>query len=261
MSDSGYEGAEQALDEQLTELVEIEQTLDQVEDFEYIRDRLERWHQRTIQLIAARISTDEAKKFSTYTIKMSFITAIEPIAQFNNLQENIGRYRSRLASLREEIRNPKNRFFEAKEPNSTADIKGQSAHSNPTDESRLLNDDQKKGLALVEPAGKDVASRVGGGSVEASSTSVQLAFPDKVTRAWLREHVPMSFWLWLAGVLMAAFLLGATVGQTTLVRELISKKSDGSTSQPAISSDDIKNKVDELTQAHIATSLITSVSL
>ena len=39
-----------------------------------------------------------------------------------------------------------------------------------------------------------------------------LTLPDKVTYEWLRHNVPMSFWFWLGGIILAAFLVGVRVG-------------------------------------------------
>jgi hypothetical protein len=36
--------------------------------------------------------------------------------------------------------------------------------------------------------------------------------PDKVTLSWMVRHVPISFWLWLAGIIGAAFAAGAKLG-------------------------------------------------
>lgn len=40
----------------------------------------------------------------------------------------------------------------------------------------------------------------------------ELALPDKVTLSWMMKHVPVSFWLWLAALLSAAFVAGAKWG-------------------------------------------------
>jgi hypothetical protein len=36
--------------------------------------------------------------------------------------------------------------------------------------------------------------------------------PEKVTLSWLVQHVPISFWFWLVGLLAAAFAAGAKIG-------------------------------------------------
>ena len=35
-----------------------------------------------------------------------------------------------------------------------------------------------------------------------------LVVPEVVTYAWMKEHVPMSLWLKLAGILMGGFMIG-----------------------------------------------------
>jgi hypothetical protein len=41
--------------------------------------------------------------------------------------------------------------------------------------------------------------------------------------AWLVHNVPVTFWVWFAGLLIGAIVIGITVGQTTLVKELFKK--------------------------------------
>ena len=38
--------------------------------------------------------------------------------------------------------------------------------------------------------------------------------PQKITIKWLYEHAPISFYFWLAGVIMSSFAAGVFVGQT-----------------------------------------------
>lgn len=40
----------------------------------------------------------------------------------------------------------------------------------------------------------------------------QPELPEKVTISWLVQHVPISFWFWLVGILAAAFFAGARTG-------------------------------------------------
>jgi hypothetical protein len=40
----------------------------------------------------------------------------------------------------------------------------------------------------------------------------QPELPEKVTISWLVQHVPVSFWIWLFGLLAAAFVLGMKLG-------------------------------------------------
>ena len=69
---------------------------------------------------------------------------------------------------------------------------------------------------------------------------------DKVTLAWLYRRVPVKIWGTLAGFIVAAFLGGVSLGQTTFIRELLGKHEP----PPKISSEELKNKVDQLIQGH-----------
>jgi hypothetical protein len=50
-----------------------------------------------------------------------------------------------------------------------------------------------------------------------------LEFPERVTLSWLWRHVPFSFWVWLVGLLVSAFLIGISIGQLKIVQHLISQ--------------------------------------
>lgn len=54
--------------------------------------------------------------------------------------------------------------------------------------------------------------------------SAGLEYPHKVTLSWIWKHVPVSFWIWLVSLLIAAFLIGVTVGQISWIQDLINKK-------------------------------------
>ena len=41
----------------------------------------------------------------------------------------------------------------------------------------------------------------------------QPSLPEKVTISWLIQHVPVSFYVWLAGLLATAFLFGVQIGK------------------------------------------------
>lgn len=47
-----------------------------------------------------------------------------------------------------------------------------------------------------------------------------LALPEKVTLGWLWQHVPLSLWFWLIGLVASAFLVGIRVGQIASIRQL-----------------------------------------
>lgn len=51
-----------------------------------------------------------------------------------------------------------------------------------------------------------------------------LAYPKKITLFWLVKNVPIKFWLWLVGLLLAVFVTGITVGQVDWVKELFGQK-------------------------------------
>ena len=50
----------------------------------------------------------------------------------------------------------------------------------------------------------------------------ELQPPNTFTIHWAFEYVPLKFWVWFAGLLLAAFIFGVAVGQITLVREIFS---------------------------------------
>jgi hypothetical protein len=50
----------------------------------------------------------------------------------------------------------------------------------------------------------------------------ELQPPNTFTIHWAFDHVPLKFWAWFAGLLIAAFIFGVAVGQITLVREIFS---------------------------------------
>lgn len=50
-----------------------------------------------------------------------------------------------------------------------------------------------------------------------------LEMPDRVTLAWLWRKVPLRFWFWLVGLLVAAFLFGLSVGQLDLMQDLLNQ--------------------------------------
>lgn len=48
-----------------------------------------------------------------------------------------------------------------------------------------------------------------------------LRYPEKVTVKWLINNVPVQVWIALVSLLLTAFMLGISVGQTTFVQEII----------------------------------------
>jgi len=55
------------------------------------------------------------------------------------------------------------------------------------------------------------------------SVSEKLSYPDKITLAWLFCHAPIKMWCILGSIMIAAFLFGIRVGQTSFIKELFGK--------------------------------------
>lgn len=68
----------------------------------------------------------------------------------------------------------------------------------------------------------------------------EIELPEKITAAWLYKHAPVHFWFSAFGIIIASFLAGATVGQTTFIQELLGKKQTQNSTQPATSFDSTK---------------------
>ncbi|PUB72221.1 MAG: hypothetical protein DBP03_17675 [gamma proteobacterium symbiont of Ctena orbiculata] len=56
-----------------------------------------------------------------------------------------------------------------------------------------------------------------------SEEKKQLEWPQKITLSWLYTHAPFSLWAKTVGFLLAAFVLGVSVGQSQLYEEVASK--------------------------------------
>jgi hypothetical protein len=82
------------------------------------------------------------------------------------------------------------------------------------------------------------------------ATKAEVQLPEKVTAAWLWHNVPIEFWLTLVGAFLTIFILGTRTGQFNFVQRIYGTNMDQSATQPKVSSEEIKNKVDQLTQAH-----------
>ena len=74
-----------------------------------------------------------------------------------------------------------------------------------------------RSIDQFQKAEADAATSVAPPQVEAD-----LELPGRVTLAWLWQHVPASLWIWLLGLLVAAFIFGVTVGQIDWVQKLVS---------------------------------------
>lgn len=56
--------------------------------------------------------------------------------------------------------------------------------------------------------------------------TMEAKYPEKVTLSWLYSHVPMSFWFWAVGILLAVFVGGVNLGSSKFYKEKL---------QPAVS--------------------------
>ncbi len=59
---------------------------------------------------------------------------------------------------------------------------------------------------------------------QANKGDDDLAYPKKITLFWLIKNVPITFWFWLVGLLIAAFLAGIRIAQVSWVKELFGQK-------------------------------------
>jgi len=57
----------------------------------------------------------------------------------------------------------------------------------------------------------------------AIETAEPLEWPQKITLSWLFKHAPIGLWFKAGGILLAAIILGITIGQSQLYKELSSK--------------------------------------
>lgn len=59
---------------------------------------------------------------------------------------------------------------------------------------------------------------------QANKGDDDLAYPEKITLFWLIKNVPIKFWFWLVGLLLAAFVVGIKVAQVSWVKVLFGQK-------------------------------------
>ncbi len=50
-----------------------------------------------------------------------------------------------------------------------------------------------------------------------------LEWPQKITLSWLYKHAPIGLWFKAGGILLAALILGITIGQSQIYKDLSSK--------------------------------------
>jgi hypothetical protein len=60
-----------------------------------------------------------------------------------------------------------------------------------------------------------------------------LTLPEKVTLAWMWDHVPVTWWWWIGTILVAVFAVGLTLGQSEFYWQLAGKLPGGA--PPAVS--------------------------
>lgn len=80
----------------------------------------------------------------------------------------------------------------------------------PEYEKKLALTESRAQKAQEAPAPDSSHSAVQG-RLKSEETKRHPELPEKVTISWLVQHVPVSFWIWLSGLLAAAFLAGIKV--------------------------------------------------
>src|ERR1051326_9031118 len=58
-------------------------------------------------------------------------------------------------------------------------------------------------------------------SVQSPQPLQPLLLPERITLRWLASHVPVSFWLWLAGTYLVLFALGVKFGDQPMLRRAV----------------------------------------
>lgn len=81
-------------------------------------------------------------------------------------------------------------------------------------------------------------------------TQTELSLPEKVTIAWAIQHVPLSWWLSLAGIISSAFIAGATVSQLPSVRSLLPAFREDRSPRSAVTPSYLDERIRILTEAH-----------
>lgn len=84
----------------------------------------------------------------------------------------------------------------------------------------------------------------------AAKTQTELLLPEKVTIAWAVQHVPLSWWWYLAGIIGSALIFGATVSQLPSVRALIPTFRQDRPPQSVITPSYLDERIRVLTEAH-----------
>jgi hypothetical protein len=74
--------------------------------------------------------------------------------------------------------------------------------------------------------------------------------PDRITIKWLFENLPWDLWMWLAGMVVAGFVLGTGVGQIEIVREFLGRPTPKIVDAPKAIPQQLDTRLQQLTEAH-----------
>ena len=83
-----------------------------------------------------------------------------------------------------------------------------------------------------------------------SVSTKEQELPDKVTLTWLMQHVPVSFWLWLGGILITTIIIGVTLGQTSFAKELLGKRGSETSTPATLTSEELKDRINRLIEGN-----------
>lgn len=98
------ESALEMIQKQLLALEQIYNVMVETQNWALIREKLERWRERTSKLIAEQVSLEEANRFSKH--KIPHYTPILPLDDFRWLKGSINKFASLLTVLNEELLQP-----------------------------------------------------------------------------------------------------------------------------------------------------------
>lgn len=83
-----------------------------------------------------------------------------------------------------------------------------------------------------------------------ASPQTELSLPEKVTIAWAVQHVPLSWWWYLAGIIIFVFITGTRVNQLPLVRSLLPVFREDGSPQSAVTPSYLDERIRVLTETH-----------
>jgi Skp family chaperone for outer membrane proteins len=197
---------------------------------ELTRQQFIRWKDRNARLMSERFGEDEAQKLSRYRFSQRH-GHVSIRNMFSELERPFRESRAFLQSLIDEIKEHGDRYFDEKifTPISSSVIDEQEL---PTER------DREDKLVDVPTAEKSSKGNHFNHNLE------------KVTVAWLFHNVPAKFWIWLIGIFIAIFITGISAGQTNIAKDLFGFKTREGVQQPQLSSEEVKNKIDQLIKGH-----------